>query len=324
VRLLAHSCSLPVLYPAPVDEECKAACPFSKVIYVMEDVDAASEVVQRRTGSAAGGQQQPSPASLARMSQRAMAAAAAAQRAAAASASGGGSEDEGEQAAAGGNDSGDEAGSRQGEGEEDDAKQQRQQGGSPASSSRRNNAAGALRHGDSSLLYGECDAAAAAGGSEAVDFEELRMLSKLKGAKGAIGPLPKGFGRGFMADDELNLAGLLNVLDGVVDTPGRIIVMTSNHPEKLDPALIRPGRINKQIYMGRIRAQEALQMVRHYFAACGSVGEAQELQLRQVLREGVLSPAELESMCAEYDSAAELVSALAAHPALLDAGAEGL
>lgn len=39
--------------------------------------------------------------------------------------------------------------------------------------------------------------------------------------------------------DALNLAGLLNVLDGVVDTPGRIVVMSTNHPEKLDPALIR-------------------------------------------------------------------------------------
>ena len=33
-----------------------------------------------------------------------------------------------------------------------------------------------------------------------------------------------------------------NVLqDGVVDCPDRIVVMTTNHPEKLDPALIRPG-----------------------------------------------------------------------------------
>ena len=40
-------------------------------------------------------------------------------------------------------------------------------------------------------------------------------------------------------EDALNLAGLLNVLDGVVDSPGRIIVMTTNHPEKLDPALVR-------------------------------------------------------------------------------------
>lgn len=45
--------------------------------------------------------------------------------------------------------------------------------------------------------------------------------------------------------DALNLAGLLNVLDGVVDTPGRLLVLSSNHPEVLDPALIRPGRINR-------------------------------------------------------------------------------
>ena len=34
-----------------------------------------------------------------------------------------------------------------------------------------------------------------------------------------------------MKRDKLNLSGLLNVLDGVVDTPERIVVMTTNHPE---------------------------------------------------------------------------------------------
>ena len=57
--------------------------------------------------------------------------------------------------------------------------------------------------------------------------------------------------------DKLDLAGLLNVLDGVVDCPNRILVMTTNHPEKLDPALIRPGRIDKIIYLGYIQAPEA-------------------------------------------------------------------
>ena len=50
--------------------------------------------------------------------------------------------------------------------------------------------------------------------------------------------------------DKLDLSGLLNVLDGVVDTPNRILVMTTNHPEKLDPALIRPGRIDKKLLLG--------------------------------------------------------------------------
>lgn len=49
------------------------------------------------------------------------------------------------------------------------------------------------------------------------------------------------------------LQGLLNVLDGVVDTPGRIVIMTTNHPETLDAALIRPGRIDKKIYLGYMR-----------------------------------------------------------------------
>eukprot|EP00198_Chlamydomonas_reinhardtii_P011333 XP_001700670.1 ubiquinol:cytochrome c oxidoreductase biogenesis factor [Chlamydomonas reinhardtii] len=126
----------------------------------------------------------------------------------------------------------------------------------------------------------------------------------------AIGPsLPMAaFGKNlFKGDDELNLAGLLNVLDGVVDTPGRIIVMTTNHPEKLDPALIRPGRINKKVYMGRLRVCEALSMVRHYF---GPVSAADEAALRAVFEDDALSPADLEAMCAEHDTPAELVEAV--------------
>lgn len=57
--------------------------------------------------------------------------------------------------------------------------------------------------------------------------------------------------------DKLDLSGLLNVLDGVVDCPNRILIMTTNHPEKLDPALIRPGRIDKIIYLGYLQPPEA-------------------------------------------------------------------
>uniref|UniRef100_A0A0A9XCD6 ATPase AAA-type core domain-containing protein n=1 Tax=Lygus hesperus TaxID=30085 RepID=A0A0A9XCD6_LYGHE len=49
------------------------------------------------------------------------------------------------------------------------------------------------------------------------------------------------------AADNLDLSGLLNVLDGVVDTPGRIVIMTTSYPERLDPALVRPGRVNTRL-----------------------------------------------------------------------------
>merc|ERR1719210_2238390 len=65
--------------------------------------------------------------------------------------------------------------------------------------------------------------------------------------------------------DKLNLSGLLNVLDGVVDTPERILIMTTNHPEQLDPALIRPGRIDKKILLGYMSPAHAISMIEHYF-----------------------------------------------------------
>jgi chaperone BCS1 len=42
----------------------------------------------------------------------------------------------------------------------------------------------------------------------------------------------------------LSLSGLLNILDGVASQEGRVLIMTTNHIEKLDKALIRPGRVD--------------------------------------------------------------------------------
>jgi len=48
----------------------------------------------------------------------------------------------------------------------------------------------------------------------------------------------------------MSTTGLLNILDGV-DTPhGMITFVTTNHREFLDPALLRPGRIDRQFYFG--------------------------------------------------------------------------
>ncbi|KAI9892433.1 MAG: hypothetical protein M1814_001390 [Vezdaea aestivalis] len=45
----------------------------------------------------------------------------------------------------------------------------------------------------------------------------------------------------------ISLSGLLNAIDGVASHEGRVLVMTTNHPEKLDDALIRPGRVDLQV-----------------------------------------------------------------------------
>lgn len=45
----------------------------------------------------------------------------------------------------------------------------------------------------------------------------------------------------------VSLPALLNVMDGAASQEGRMIIMTTNHVEKLDKALIRPGRIDKAV-----------------------------------------------------------------------------
>jgi len=50
--------------------------------------------------------------------------------------------------------------------------------------------------------------------------------------------------------DQINLSFILNLLDGILETPGRILIVTTNHPDKLDKAFIRPGRIDINIEVG--------------------------------------------------------------------------
>lgn len=50
--------------------------------------------------------------------------------------------------------------------------------------------------------------------------------------------------------DEITLGDLLQVLDGNMETPGRMLIITSNHPGMLDEALIRPGRIDVIVRFG--------------------------------------------------------------------------
>ena len=114
--------------------------------------------------------------------------------------------------------------------------------------------------------------------------------------------------------DKLNLSGILNVLDGVVDCPGRILVMTSNHPEKLDPALIRPGRVNIKLYLGYIDFSAACEMINMYFQEKMSAKQRDDiLQLwnqtdPQPLRR--YTPAQLEQLCAENETINDLIDAL--------------
>ena len=62
----------------------------------------------------------------------------------------------------------------------------------------------------------------------------------------------------------INLSHLLNLIDGVVEMHGRIIIMTTNHIDKLDDALIRPGRIDLKVNFERVNGEHIKHIITKY------------------------------------------------------------
>lgn len=63
----------------------------------------------------------------------------------------------------------------------------------------------------------------------------------------------------------VSLKALLNQLDGLHSKEGRITVITTNHKDVLDSALIRPGRIDRQILLGHVTPATLAEIMSLYF-----------------------------------------------------------
>jgi hypothetical protein len=65
--------------------------------------------------------------------------------------------------------------------------------------------------------------------------------------------------------DNIKLDDLLNLWDGIRENTGRIMIITTNHYDKLDPALIRPGRIDIALNLGNTSRETIAEMYMHYY-----------------------------------------------------------
>ncbi|RWS14314.1 mitochondrial chaperone BCS1-like protein, partial [Dinothrombium tinctorium] len=70
--------------------------------------------------------------------------------------------------------------------------------------------------------------------------------------------------------DETNItfSGLLNTLDGVASTEQRIIFMTTNFLDRLEPALIRPGRVDVQQLIDYPIREQVEGIFKHFYSEC--------------------------------------------------------
>lgn len=63
----------------------------------------------------------------------------------------------------------------------------------------------------------------------------------------------------------VTFSGLLNALDGVASAEEVITFMTTNHPEKLDPALLRPGRIDVKVLIDNASDYQIEKMFQRFY-----------------------------------------------------------
>lgn len=92
----------------------------------------------------------------------------------------------------------------------------------------------------------------------------------------------------------ITLGAFLCCIDGIVEAHGRILIMTTNHPEKLDEALLRPGRIDVKVHTKLCSVDIIDQIVCHFFdLPFGSIGI-------DPCGDYVMSPAEITCVCKEF------------------------
>ncbi|KAL8588865.1 mitochondrial chaperone [Nucella lapillus] len=63
----------------------------------------------------------------------------------------------------------------------------------------------------------------------------------------------------------LTFSGLLNALDGVASAEARIVFMTTNYLDRLDPALIRPGRVDMKQFVNYCSHYQLTQMFLRFY-----------------------------------------------------------
>ncbi|MFA6121449.1 MAG: AAA family ATPase [Sideroxydans sp.] len=107
-------------------------------------------------------------------------------------------------------------------------------------------------------------------------------------------------------DDRIavSFSGLLNALDGVAAQEGRIIFLTTNHRELLDPALIRPGRIDVDFKLDLASREQVATMLLRFHA--NKKNEIERLVTE--LPERALSPAQIQQVLlshSEFDQVAQ-------------------
>lgn len=94
----------------------------------------------------------------------------------------------------------------------------------------------------------------------------------------------------------VTFSGLLNALDGVASAEESITFMTTNHPERLDPALLRPGRIDFKVMVNNATESQVRRMFLRFYETETELCEAFISKFKELGLLGKVSTAQLQGL----------------------------
>ncbi len=106
-------------------------------------------------------------------------------------------------------------------------------------------------------------------------------------------------GQDGFASASVTFSGLLNALDGVASAEERIIFLTTNHVERLDEALIRPGRVDMSVRLGEATEYQIEQLWDRFYSEFDASGVAKQrfmARIRQLDLIDAVSTAALQGL----------------------------
>ena len=98
-----------------------------------------------------------------------------------------------------------------------------------------------------------------------------------------------------------DLSCFLNILDGIIELYGVMIIVTTNHPDKIDEALIRPGRIDFKYEFKKSSRKNIIEMLKLKYDFNNNQMEKYMNDLNKI-QDYIMSPAEIQCIMFQNDS----------------------
>jgi SpoVK/Ycf46/Vps4 family AAA+-type ATPase len=105
-------------------------------------------------------------------------------------------------------------------------------------------------------------------------------------------------------ENKLTLSFILNILDGLDENDGRILIVTSNYFDQIDKALVRPGRIDIKLEMTNATIETINELYNHYYH------EDIPEEYKSRINDYVMSPAEIVNIYRTTETSTEFLNVL--------------